>query len=231
MPTQPQKHYELWRTLLDRRNGEKLPGNRQKKMSQITPSELVTKLAKAGSKVVSEVEAEYFAKEVVEVHIRKYPRTNPLDSAIKDIQACLDNRDESIKYAVDLPAYLAIDFNGQGPLPYIKKIHDEIENRANNSGLVMVSLTNSKAMHTLHDWVQGLAKRGLLAIAICNGWSIGRSTLQRHEGSIRDKPGRLWHSRPKTAPSTGVDMATSEIPYLKSSMPTKIMNHSKSVQP
>lgn len=183
-------------------------------MAQVSSAEITELLKTVAQKVVSEPEAEYFAKETVEAHIRKSPRTSPLDSAIKDLEACLNNSDESLKYAVDLPAYLAIDFNGQGPLPYLKKIHDEIEHRANSSGLAMVAFTNSKSMHTLHDWVQGLAKRGLLAIAICNG---GPSAVVPYNGTKG-----LFGTNPIAYGIPGqngdiycIDMATSEIPYFE----------------
>jgi len=183
-------------------------------MAQVSSTEITELLKTVAQKIVGEPEAEYFAKETVEAHIRKSPRTSPLDSAIKDLEACLKNQDKQIAYAVDVPAYLAVNFNHHGPSVYLKKLHDELEDRANNCGLAMLSLKNSQSMHTLHLWVQGLAKKGLLAIAICNG---GPSAVVPYNGTKG-----LFGTNPIAYGIPGqngdiycVDMATSEIPYFE----------------
>jgi ureidoglycolate dehydrogenase (NAD+) len=180
----------------------------------ISTSELTEKLKIAASKIVSEQEAQYFAEETVETHIRKAPRTSPLKSSIEDLGATLKREGSSINYAVDLPSFISVDFHGQGPLVYLKKVHDDLEERANNNGIVMAAFTNSKSMHTLHAWVQGLAKRGLLAIAICNGGPGAVIPLNGTKGLFGTNP--IAYGIPgENGEIYCIDMATSEIPYFE----------------
>lgn len=181
---------------------------------KILLSEVREKLIKAAEKLVTKEAAEYFADECIEAHIRKSPRSNPLKSTISDLAASLKNKDQEIAYTTDLPAFISIDFKGHGPLVYMKKIHDEIEERTNKNGLAMVAFTNGQSMHTLHTWVQGLAKRGLLAIAVCNG---GPSAVVPFNGTKG-----LFGTNPMAYGIPGekgeifcIDMATSEIPFFE----------------
>ena len=59
---------------------------------KISIADLQTKLIDAAEKLVSRDEAEYFAQENIETHIRKSPRTNPLKAAINDLMACADHK-------------------------------------------------------------------------------------------------------------------------------------------
>lgn len=181
---------------------------------EITIAELTSQLKQAAEKIVPPDAAQYFADEVVETHLRKMNRSNPLKSALGDIEACLKHKDKKLNYAVNLPAYFSIDFQSHGPLPYLKEIHDELEARASKCGLSMVSFVNSKSMHTLHNWVQGIAKRGLLAIAVCNG---GPAAVVPHNGTKG-----LFGTNPLAYGIPGdagafycIDMATSEEPYFE----------------
>lgn len=181
---------------------------------KISIEELRKKLVTAASQVVSTEEAEYFADESIETHIRKSPRSTPLKSAVGDLKASIKNKDHAITYKVDLPSYLSIDFHSQGPLVYIKRIHDELEERSLKNGIAMASFVNSQSMHTLHAWVQGLAKRGLVAIAVCNG---GPSAVVPHNGTRG-----VFGTNPMSYGFPGkdgeihcVDMATSQIPFFE----------------
>lgn len=183
-------------------------------MGQINFDELAGKLTAAVSSLVAKDEAEYFATELVETYLRKGNRLNPLKSGIADIEACLDNQSQGLRFIVDVPAYFNIDFNGHGPLVYIKQIHDELEKRARKCGLAMAAFTNSKSMHTLHSWVQGLTKRGLVAIASSNG---GPAAVIPHNGTKG-----VFGTNPIAYGIPGedgeihcVDMATSEAPYFE----------------
>lgn len=180
----------------------------------ISKSDLVQKLKTAAEKLVSPKAAKYFAEECLEAHVRKSPRSTPIKSTIGDLDASLKNKDKKIEYAVDLPSFVSIDFHSHGPLVYIKQIHDLLEDRANKNGLVMAAFTNSQSMHTLHTWVQGLAKRGLLVIAVCNG---GPSAVAPYNGTRG-----LFGTNPMAYGLPGedgeihcVDMATSEIPFFE----------------
>jgi uncharacterized protein YeeX (DUF496 family) len=117
---------------------------------KVEQSDLISKLTQAAEKIIPHEEAVYFATETLEAYIRKSPRTNPLKSSIDDLETSLKNKDKKIKYVVDLPSYIAIDFQGHGPLTYLKKIHDELGTRADTNGIVMAAFTNSQSMHTLH---------------------------------------------------------------------------------
>jgi LDH2 family malate/lactate/ureidoglycolate dehydrogenase len=181
---------------------------------KISVDELRQQLVAAASEVVSPEEAKYFADECIEAHIRKSPRSNPLKSTISDLKACIENQDIEINYKVDLPSYVSIDFHSQGPLVYLKRIHDELEKRSAENGIAMVSFVNSQSMHTLHTWVQGLAKRGLVALAVCNG---GPSAVVPHNGTRG-----VFGTNPMAFGLPGknndihcVDMATSQIPFFE----------------
>jgi len=181
---------------------------------RINPQELESKLTAAAKQVVPDAEAKYFAEETIEAHLRKSPRTNPLKESISDLEACIKLPDNKLKFRVDLPSFISIDFHGQGPAVYIKRIHDELQQRSEKNGLAMAAFTNSKSMDTLHFWVQGLAKRGMLAIAVCNG---GPAAVVPHNGTKG-----LFGTNPMAYGVPGengeifcVDMATSEIPYFE----------------
>lgn len=171
-------------------------------------------LVEKASTIVSREEAEYYADECIETHIRKSPRSNPLKSTITDLIATIENKDKRIEYKVDLPSYFAIDFNSHGPLLYIKKIHDELERKSSETGMAMLAFHNSKSMHTLHTWVQGLAKRGLFAIAICNGGPNAVVPFGGHKGIFGTNPIAYGFSDSK-GEIYCVDMATSEAPYFE----------------
>lgn len=181
---------------------------------KINTADLVSKLANAANQVVSQEEAHYYAAETVEAHLRKSPRSNPLKFSVGDLTACVNNKDKKPTYTVDLPAFISIDFQGHGPLLYLKQIHDALEQRSATSGLVMATFTNSQSMHTLHTWVQGLAKRGLVAIAICNGGPGFVIPFNGTKGLFGTNP--IAYGIPGTNGEIYcVDMATSEIPYFE----------------
>ncbi len=65
---------------------------------KISTDDLRKQLVTASSQVVSPEEAEYFADECIEAHIRKSPRSNPLKSTISDLKACIENKEKEIDY-------------------------------------------------------------------------------------------------------------------------------------
>ncbi len=187
-------------------------------------AELVEKLSEAARQLVSPDEADYFAQESVEAHLRKAPRSNPIKSSVGDIKACLNNKDKGLVYRVDLPSFISIDFQSHGPLVYLKRIHDELERRSSENGLAMAAFTNSRSMHELHTWVQGLAKRGLVAIAVCNGGPEAVVPFNGTKGIFGTNP--IAYGIPgDNSKIHCVDMATSEIPYFE------IMNAYKNKEP
>lgn len=181
---------------------------------KIEKVKLRKRLVDKASKIVSTEDAEYLADETIEAFIRKTPRTNPLKSTIGDIEASFKHIDKKIDYTVNLGSYISIDFNSHGPLTFLKQIHDDLEDRSEKNGIAMAAFTNSQSMHTLHTWVQGLAKRGLVAIAACNGGPGAVIPFNGTYGLFGTNP--LAFGLPgKEGLIQCVDMATSEIPYFE----------------
>lgn len=69
---------------------------------KIDKNELVELLSNLAKKVVGEDGAKYFAEEIIETQIRKAPRTNPIKSAITDVEASIKHADKKIEYAIDV---------------------------------------------------------------------------------------------------------------------------------
>ncbi|HKX72651.1 MAG TPA: Ldh family oxidoreductase [Candidatus Saccharimonadales bacterium] len=179
---------------------------------KLTIPELQSLLTKAAERIVSPEEAAYFAKETIETHLRKSPRSNPLKAAIGDLEASLKHKDTPIHYRTDLPGFFSVNFEGHGPLVYMQRIHNELEQRSLKNGIAMAAFTNSQSMHTLHAWVQGLAKRGMLAIAVCNGGPAAVIPFNGTKGLLGTNP--MAYGIPgENGDIFCVDMATSEIPY------------------
>jgi len=77
----------------------------------------------------------------------------------------------------------------------------------------MVSVINSAGMHTMHLWTQGLAKRGLFALAGFNGGPEAVVPLNGTKGLLGTNP--LTYAFPGDKGDIVIDMATSEIPFFK----------------
>ena len=167
----------------------------------------------AVQKYVSHEEAEYFANEVIETDIRKPPRKGYSHGIVDDIKTWKDSKNRKISRVVDLPGYVQYNFNGLGPSLKIKDIHDTLESRASKNGIAMVSVINSAGMHTMHLWTQGLAKRGLFAIAGFNGGPEAVVPLNGTKGLLGTNP--LTYAFPGDMGDIVIDMATSEIPFFK----------------
>ncbi len=170
-------------------------------------------LEKYAAQVVSPDEAQYFAVEAVETHIKKYPRTNPISSLLSDVENWTNNKGKSPRVTVDLPGLSKIDFNGLSPSPKIKWIHDILEKKTKANGISLVSVVNSDGMHTMHFWTQGLAKRGLLAVAAYNGGPLAVVPFNGTRGIFGTNP--LTYAFPNKEDITVVDFATSEIPFFQ----------------
>jgi len=166
----------------------------------------------AAKKFVSEDEADYFATEVVETDIRKPSHKKYDEDIIKDIKSW-EGSSAEIKKTIDLPGYTQYNFNGLGPSLKIKEIHDELEKKAKVNGVAMVSIINSRGMHKMHLWTQGLAKRDLFALASWNGGPDAVVPIGGTKGLLGTNP--LTYGFPSDTGNVVVDMATSEIPYFK----------------
>lgn len=180
------------------------------KVSQKLMRELLTS---AASGVVSLKEAEYFADESIETHLRKIPRNNPIKSTINDVIASVKNKNTPISIENDLWASLRINFMSHWPLVYSKMIHDLVEERSKKYGICMVSLVNGQWIHTLQHWVQWLAKRWIISLISANGWPAGVIPYNGTKWIFWTNPLAYWI--PNTKGIQCIDMASSEAPYFE----------------
>jgi LDH2 family malate/lactate/ureidoglycolate dehydrogenase len=170
-------------------------------------------MTRAASKHVSHEEARYFALEVVETDMRKPASDGKYSNdMLKDIKTW-NGKPGPVKKLRDLPGYTQYDFEGRGPSLKIKDIHDELERKAKQSGIAMMSIVNSAGMHVMHLWTQGLAKRGLFAFGAWNGGPDAVVPIGGTRGIFGTNP--MTYGFPGDKGDIVIDMATSEIPYFK----------------
>jgi ureidoglycolate dehydrogenase (NAD+) len=170
-------------------------------------------LFEGSRKHLSIEEAEYFVNEHLETHQRKSPRTDVLEEARKDIDSWNKFPETSFKRITDLPSFTKFDFGGLAPSLKLKHIHDDLCAKASANGIAMCSITNSAGMHTMHLWVQGLAKRGIFALAGFNGGPDAVVPLNGTQGLLGTNP--LSYGFPGDRGDIVIDMATSEIPFFQ----------------
>lgn len=182
---------------------------------KIPQSKIKQLLTDAAKKYVSEEAAVYFAEENIEAHLRKIPRNNPIKTTVGDIFATHKNKNTEISYLKDLGATLMIDFHGRGPLLYLKQIHDEIESRTKQYGITFVTFVNSNGLHTLHTWVQGLAKRGIVSIVSANGGPEAVVPFNGTRGVLGTNPIAFGFPGVNNNEIHCIDMATSEAPFFE----------------
>lgn len=161
---------------------------------------------------LTQEEAEYFAAEVIELDLRKPPEKTFSTGIIDDIKSW-HGTSVSVQKRVDLPGFTQFDFNGLGPSLKIKDVHEELEKKARANGIAMVSITNSAGMHKMHLWTQGLAKRGLFALAAWNGGPDAVVPFNGTKGIFGTNP--LSYGFPSDRGDVVIDQATSEIPFFK----------------
>jgi len=179
---------------------------------KVSQTELRDLLISKALKIVSLQEAEYFADESIEVHLRKIPRNNPIKSTIWDLLASI-NSSRSIELKNDLGASVTIDFHSHWPLVYSKMIHDLVEERTKKYGICMISLINGQWIHTLQQWTQWLAKRWIVSIISANGWPAGVIPHNGTKWVFGTNP--ISYGIPNNSWDQCIDMATSEAPYFE----------------
>jgi len=172
-------------------------------------------LAQAAGRYVSKEEAKAFANLYVETHLKKSPRMNPLQEAVNDIQAWQKvlekNKDLKPDRIVDKPGIMLYDFNKLPPSLKIKEIQDQLENKARKNGIAAAGLMNSAGIITLSMWVDGLAKRDLIGIAMFNGGTECCVPHGAKKGVLGTNP--LAYAIPTSAMPMMLDMATTQIPF------------------
>jgi len=177
-------------------------------------SELKNTLEQLAKRYVSPEEATYFAEEITESYIRKYPRSNVLkDEVLSDVKRQEKYKDNSIKIVKELPSLIRLDFNHLPITFKIKYIHDLLIEKAKNTGISILAFDNSGGMHSLHTWAQGLAKRGYFAFGSYNGGPNGVVPFNGTQGLFGTNP--LTYGFPTEEGNVVIDMATSEIPYFE----------------
>ena len=175
--------------------------------------DIKNQIATAASKYVSEEEALYFTDLVVETHLRKAPRMNPLQEAVGDIEVWRHLDDTKVKTLIKKESVLLLDFNGLAPALKIKFIHDELEQRARKNGIAAVGFRNSSGIITLNPWVTGPAKRNLICIGMFNGGTECCVPYGAKRGVLGTNP--LAYAVPTDADPIILDMATTEIPFFE----------------
>lgn len=175
-------------------------------------SEIKENFFNASKRYVSDEEARYFSEEVVETSIRKSSAGKYDKGIVEDIKSW-EGKAHEVKKTIDLPGYTQFDFEGRGPSIKLKEIHDELERKAKENGIAMVSIINSGGMHAMHLWTQGLAKRGLFSLGSWNGGPDAVVPFNGTKGLLGTNP--FTYGFPGDKGDIVVDMATSEIPYFK----------------
>ena len=165
-------------------------------------------------KYVSEDEAVYFANEISESYIRKYPRWNILkDGVISDAKRQEKYNKNEPKIIKELPSLIRIDFNHLPITFRIKYLHDILKEKARSTGIAMLAFDNSGGMHSLHTWAQGLAKQDLFVIGAYNGGPPSVVPTNGTEGLLGTNP--ITFGFPTKEGNVVVDMATSQIPFFE----------------
>lgn len=138
-------------------------------MKKMTINEVEKILSAAAKKFVPQEEAGYFAREVLEVHMRKSPRVDVLRSAMLELETWKNNIESKMITEADKGASLLLNFGTLAPSVKLKWLHDEVEKRAHQYGISFVGFHNSGGIDWLSLYTIGLARRGLIGICMFNG--------------------------------------------------------------
>jgi LDH2 family malate/lactate/ureidoglycolate dehydrogenase len=176
-------------------------------------SKIGRRLRDAAAKVVPAQEAAYFADLVLEAHLRKAPRMNPLEDAVTEIKVWADAGGRTPGIEVDREGVLILDFKGLAPTLKLKYIRDELERRARQNGLAAVGFRNSSGVIVMNPWSEGLARRDLIGVAMFNGGTRCAVPYGGTLGVFGTLP--LAYAVPTADKPLILDMAMSEIPFFR----------------
>jgi len=171
------------------------------------------RLRTAAAKLVPEDEAAYFADLMLEAHLKKAPRMNPLEDAVADLDVWAAREEREFTVNVDKESVLLLDFEGLAPALKIKYVHDELERRARKNGMAAVGFRNSSGVITLGPWADGLARRDLIGVAMFDGGTECTVPFGGTRGVFGTLP--LAYAVPTTGEPITLDMAMTEIPYFQ----------------
>jgi L-2-hydroxycarboxylate dehydrogenase (NAD+) len=170
-------------------------------------------LRDAAAKVVSAKEAAYFADLVLEAHLRKAPRMNPLEDAVADIKVWAEAGNRELEVEADKESVLLLDFHGLAPALKLEYIHDELERRARKNGMAALGFRNSSGIVVLSPWSEGLARRDLIGVTMFNGGTRCMVPFSGTLGVFGTLP--LAYAIPTADRPIILDMAMSEIPFFQ----------------
>jgi len=168
-------------------------------------------LESAAGKFVTKDEAVYFSELYLEAHFKKYPRMNPIQEALDDIEVWEKTADRDFAVDVDKAGTLLVDCKGLAPALKVKYIHDELEKKAKHCGIAAAGFRNSSGVVTLNLWSDGLARRDMVGISMFNG---GGGCCVPHNGTrgfFGTAP--MAYAIPTSDRPIVLDMATTEIPF------------------
>jgi uncharacterized oxidoreductase len=180
---------------------------------QLNIETIEKQLRNAAAKVVAADEAAYFADLVMEAHLRKSPRMNPLQDAVEEIRMWVEAGDRRPRIEVDRESVLLLDFDELAPALKLKYIHDELEQRARRNGMAAAGFRNSSGVVVLNPWCEGLARRDLIGVAMFNGGTRCVVPFGGTQGVFGTLP--LAYAIPTADKPIILDMAMSEIPFFQ----------------
>lgn len=171
------------------------------------------RLRSAAAAFVTADEADYFARLMVEAHLRKAPRMNPLEEALDDLGVWAARTTHDYRVEVDKESVLLLDFDGLAPSLKLKYVHDELERRARENGMAAVGFRNSSGVITLGPWSEALAERDLIGVAMFDGGTGCTVPYGGTKGVFGTLP--LAYAVPTADRPITLDMAMTEIPYFQ----------------
>ncbi|MHB1345280.1 MAG: Ldh family oxidoreductase [Thermoleophilia bacterium] len=171
---------------------------------------LEERLRAAAGKFVPEDEAAYFAALMLEAHLNKAPRMNPLEEAADDLGVWAARDEHEFRVEVDNESVLLLDLDGLAPSLKLKYVHDELERRARKNGIAAVGFRNSSGVITLGPRSEGLARRDLIGVAMFDGGTGCTVPFGGTKGVFGTLP--LAYAIPTADRPITLDMAMTEIP-------------------
>lgn len=170
-------------------------------------------LYQTARKFVSDKEANYFAKEYIDIELKKAPRINAIKAAVLDLESWQRNPGIKMENQMDKGASWLINCHDLSPALKLKKFHDELEKRAKQNGIALLGLNNCGSFHWLSYFTDGLAKRDLIGLCMYNGGPECVVPYGGTAGLFGTNP--ISYAIPTNKEPIIADMATSQIPFFE----------------
>jgi len=188
-------------------------------MVTVPIAEIEKLLYAAAEKYVTHTEAQYFARNVLEIFLRKSPRVDALHSAILELETWEKYPDAKIEKVVDKGASALFNFNRLAPSVKLKWLHDEIKKRSGRYGVSCIGFYNTGGLDWLSLFTLGLARHGIIGICMFNGGPGGVIPYGGTDGFFGTNP--ISYAIPTNDEPILTDMATSEVPFFEYSRAKK----------